>query len=181
MHIQQAREVVLQFVQTRGEVEHLRTPEVLTAWLAERGLLEPGGSPATEADLRTAIRLRAALTSLFGAHNGGTTDARTAGLLANVTAAAPFEARLGADGALELAPRTSDVAGAFSTIVGAVYQLTLTGEIERYKACRSCNYPFFDVSKNRSRVWCDMAGCGSREKSQAYRERKAKLAAEQGH
>jgi len=181
MDLQRARDLVLQFVQTRGETEQLRTPALLTAWLAEHGLLGPGSAVATDADFRTALRLRSALISLFGSHSGGTTDPRTAPLLASVTAAAPFEARLGANGSLELAPRTNDVAGALSTIVGAVYQLTLAGEGERYKACRSCNYPFYDVSKNRSRVWCDMAACGSREKSQAYRERKAKLAADDGH
>ncbi|MEX2032805.1 MAG: CGNR zinc finger domain-containing protein, partial [Dehalococcoidia bacterium] len=39
--------------------------------------------------------------------------------------------------------------------------------------CRGddCHWAFFDRSKNRSRVWCDMAACGARSKARTYRER----------
>jgi predicted RNA-binding Zn ribbon-like protein len=32
---------------------------------------------------------------------------------------------------------------------------------------------YFDRSRNQSKVWCDMSGCGSRAKARAYRRRQA--------
>ena len=48
------------------------------------------------------------------------------------------------------------------------------GSWERVKACRDegCEWAFYDRSRNRSGVWCDMAVCGNRTKVRAYRERK---------
>ena len=49
------------------------------------------------------------------------------------------------------------------------------GTWERLKACRNedCRWAFYDVSKNRSGSWCDMAVCGARHKMRAYRKRKS--------
>lgn len=43
----------------------------------------------------------------------------------------------------------------------------------RLKACRGedCRWVFVDSSRNTSRRWCDMAGCGNRSKSAAFRVR----------
>lgn len=43
----------------------------------------------------------------------------------------------------------------------------------RFKACRGtdCRWVFVDVSRNSSRRWCDMAGCGNRAKSVSFRRR----------
>jgi predicted RNA-binding Zn ribbon-like protein len=35
----------------------------------------------------------------------------------------------------------------------------------RLKACPNCDWLFLDKSKNSSRIWCDMAVCGNREKA----------------
>lgn len=45
----------------------------------------------------------------------------------------------------------------------------------RIKACANpnCTYAFVDSSRNRSRRWCDMAGCGNRAKNRAWRARAA--------
>jgi predicted RNA-binding Zn ribbon-like protein len=38
------------------------------------------------------------------------------------------------------------------------------------KTCRNpdCRWAFYDSTRNRSAVWCDMAVCGSRAKSRRY-------------
>jgi predicted RNA-binding Zn ribbon-like protein len=49
------------------------------------------------------------------------------------------------------------------------------GTWERLKACAlhdTCEWAFYDWSKNRSGTWCDMKVCGNRSKARAYRERK---------
>jgi predicted RNA-binding Zn ribbon-like protein len=38
----------------------------------------------------------------------------------------------------------------------------------RIRHCPSCNWIFYDNSKNKSRRWCDMKDCGSRDKSLRY-------------
>ncbi len=64
-----------------------------------------------------------------------------------------------------------------SRIIGAVARsaadLLTSGELERVKVCdaHDCGWFFVDVSRNRSRRWCDMAGCGNRYKARRYRAR----------
>src|SRR5260221_3971430 len=37
---------------------------------------------------------------------------------------------------------------------------------------RGCGYLFLDMTKNRSRRWCDMKDCGNRAQAQRHYERK---------
>ena len=67
-------------------------------------------------------------------------------------------------------------------IVHSAADLLTTPEIlGRVGQCaddRGCGYLFLDVSKNRSRRWCDINDCGNRAKQRRYyqRQRKANLA-----
>jgi predicted RNA-binding Zn ribbon-like protein len=58
-------------------------------------------------------------------------------------------------------------------VLAAVLALVEREEWARIKLCPNpvCLEAFYDRSKNRSRTWCDMAGCGSTMKSRAYRAR----------
>jgi predicted RNA-binding Zn ribbon-like protein len=63
-------------------------------------------------------------------------------------------------------------------VAAAAAELLLWGELDRVKQCRAedCGWVFFDKSKNGSRRWCSMQGCGSREKMRAqYRRKKTEL------
>jgi len=66
---------------------------------------------------------------------------------------------------------------ATARIVGAIARsaadLLTCGDVERVKVCdaHDCGWFFVDVSRNKSRRWCDMAGCGNRDKARRYRER----------
>ena len=48
----------------------------------------------------------------------------------------------------------------------------LNGEVSRrMKICGNCGWLFIDRSRNKSRIWCDMAVCGNRTKaSRHYRK-----------
>jgi predicted RNA-binding Zn ribbon-like protein len=61
------------------------------------------------------------------------------------------------------------------SIARSAADLLTSGELERIKVCdaHDCGWFFVDVSRNRSRRWCDMAGCGNRVKARRYRERHA--------
>lgn len=74
-------------------------------------------------------------------------------------------------GGLELAP--TDVVEA---VCAAVLALTASDDLDRVKLCPAddCREAFYDLSRNRSRVWCDMADCGNLSKARALRARRAR-------
>ena len=45
-------------------------------------------------------------------------------------------------------------------------------DLEHLKSCDGCGRLFLDASRNHSRRWCDMEGCGNREKQRRWREGK---------
>ena len=50
-------------------------------------------------------------------------------------------------------------------------ELLTSHDHDRLRECASdtCGWIFLDLSKNHSRRWCDMKGCGNREKVRRYR------------
>lgn len=56
------------------------------------------------------------------------------------------------------------------------YLRLLTERPERIRACSNpeCILHFYDVSKNGTRRWCSMAGCGNRAKAQRHYARQKK-------
>jgi predicted RNA-binding Zn ribbon-like protein len=55
-------------------------------------------------------------------------------------------------------------------------ELLLSGDPRRAKECPGpdggCGWLFYDESKNASRRWCSMEGCGSQAKMRRYRSRR---------
>ncbi|MHA3023486.1 CGNR zinc finger domain-containing protein [Mycobacterium sp. BMJ-28] len=56
----------------------------------------------------------------------------------------------------------------------ALADLIRGGELRRLKICAApdCEAVLFDVSRNRSRMFCDTGNCGNRQHVAAYRERR---------
>jgi predicted RNA-binding Zn ribbon-like protein len=55
-------------------------------------------------------------------------------------------------------------------VVRSAAELLASDELGRVRECAgdSCGWLFLDTSKNRSRRWCDMAGCGNRAKARRH-------------
>ena len=87
----------------------------------------------------------------------------------------PLVVRVGGDGP-GVAPAGSGAARGLAAIVAVVAAARAAGTWDRLKACRqdTCGWLFYDVSRNRSSSWCSMQICGGREKSRAYRRRRAR-------
>jgi predicted RNA-binding Zn ribbon-like protein len=172
-------QTLIDFLTSRdAEGDRIGDGAKLGAWLHDQGLLADLPDVVNEDEVRAARHVRAALTGLVAQNSSHlAADPRTASTLAAATNAAPLVLTVSADGLLEVRPTGANVAGALSALVHLAYEAQLTGELERLKACQSCGVPFHDTTKNRSRRWCEMATCGSREKTRAYRARK-KAAAE---
>lgn len=159
-------ELVRRFVNTVDH-EHgrevLHSPARLEALLVELGLVA-AGTRVTEAQLERAVELREGLRRLALANNDGAPD---------TVLEAELVVRLhGRSGSLEPSRRTVD--GALADLVGTVYTAMADGTWPRLKACRRevCGWLFYDRSRNQSAVWCQMAVCGNRTKTKAYRARR---------
>jgi predicted RNA-binding Zn ribbon-like protein len=60
-------------------------------------------------------------------------------------------------------------------VAKAAGELLASGGYGRMKQCANdtCGWLFLDLSKNRSRRWCDMRGCGNRTKVRRHRAKRA--------
>lgn len=165
------------FVNTRDidhGVEELSTPEELAAWLTGHGLLEPGAR-VTAADVRRALLFREALRSALLSNNDGRpVPADAARTLDDVAARARLRLRVGEDASASLDAEGRGVDGALGRLLVIVYRSMENDTWRRLKACRSdtCQWAFYDHSKNRSGHWCSMEVCGARHKARQYRARR---------
>jgi predicted RNA-binding Zn ribbon-like protein len=169
-------EQVRQFVNTvdsEAGIEQLSDPDSLAGWLAIQGLGSDDLRP-TVADLRRAIALREALRRVLLAHNGAAEVSADAAAVLEA-AAARSRVRLHFDdhahGHLE--PEAAGVDAAFGRLLAIVHGAVADGSWARLKACRehSCEWAFYDQTRNHSRAWCNMQVCGNRAKARAYRQR----------
>jgi predicted RNA-binding Zn ribbon-like protein len=163
--------LVERFVNT---VDHEHGREMLSSPERLRDLLGlKRGVRIGTADLRRALEVREALRSLALANNGGVADPRAADVLEEAAARGRLVIRFDA-GESRLEPAAHNVDGALADLVGMVHTAMADGTWSRLKACRRdvCGWLFYDRSRNRSAVWCQMAVCGNRVKTKAYRERR---------
>jgi predicted RNA-binding Zn ribbon-like protein len=82
---------------------------------------------------------------------------------------------IGDDGTVKPVPDgQAGPAGLAALLLIAAEAATL-GTWPRLKICSAddCRWAFYDRSPTKSGCWCSMAGCGSRAKSRAYRQRAA--------
>jgi predicted RNA-binding Zn ribbon-like protein len=62
-------------------------------------------------------------------------------------------------------------------IVHSAVDILVSDERNKVKACAdsACGWLFIDVSRNRSRRWCDMKDCGNRAKANRFYKKKKKV------
>jgi predicted RNA-binding Zn ribbon-like protein len=172
-------ELVRAFVNTRDieeGSEALSSPTALGEWLSACGLAQKP-IEAGPADLRRAVRLRESLRAILLSHGEGSPEPAEAWKALDEGAArAKLEVRFGPEGAPLIEPAAAGVDGALGRLLAVVHGAVADGDAwRRLKACRlhSCEWAFYDHTKNRSGAWCNMAVCGNRAKARAYRERRA--------
>jgi predicted RNA-binding Zn ribbon-like protein len=154
------------------EEEQLDRPESLAAWLSEQGLTR-GRVKAGPADLRRAREVREALRKLLLANNGFPLDPGALDSLNRAAARSRVTAAFDDHATWRVEPSARGVDEGIGRLLAIVFHSMSDGGWQRLKACGadSCQWAFYDLSKNRSGRWCDMAECGNRAKARAYRER----------
>ncbi len=148
-------------------------PESLGAWLEQRRLTDQAPE-VTQDDVERAIALREALREILIAHNSRQSPPQHACETLDAAACrARLRLRFGAGGGSALESEASGVDAALGRLLAVVHRSIEDGSWQRLKACRleSCEWAFYDHTKNRSGAWCNMAECGNRAKARAYRER----------
>lgn len=172
-------ELVIDYVNTldiEEQTDAISAPEQLGAWLAEHHVLA-AGTRVSQREHAGALRLREALRALMLANNEGAPGPDAA--WAEIERAARegdlgvhFEPREG----VQLAPGREGAAGAIAQLLVPLAAAIGDGSWARVKACRAadCEWAFYDRSRNRSGVWCEMAVCGNRTKVRAYRTRESR-------
>jgi predicted RNA-binding Zn ribbon-like protein len=71
-------------------------------------------------------------------------------------------------------PETDELDRAWWPAATSAVALLLSRDLERVKECATdhCNWMFMDMSRNRSRRWCDMKDCGNRAKARRHYARR---------
>jgi predicted RNA-binding Zn ribbon-like protein len=168
-------ELVRAFVNTWDAdegTEGIPGPADLRDWLAGHDLLEPGAR-VTAAEHRQAIEVREALRALMLQNAGLDVGPDPAVALDAAARRARLGVRFAPDGGVRIEADAGGVAGALGGLLALVAVAQDEGSWERLKACLAddCQWGFYDRSRNRSAVWCDMKVCGNRQKVRSYRER----------
>lgn len=157
-----ANSVILRFDPARSidrfaHPEQMSTfPEAAALFSADRALFGPL-APIAPGNRDRFLAFRETIDRYFRGRIHG--EDRQA-LLADLLEAIAAMLRLGKEASLEAETARSAL------------RLLDSGTTERLKICGHCGWLFLDRSKNRSRIWCDMAVCGNRTKAARHYSQK---------
>jgi predicted RNA-binding Zn ribbon-like protein len=171
-------DVIRRFVNTYDLEDHtdrVGTPAQLRAWLKDEGFFS-GRESVTEDDVRHAAEVRGAIRELLLTHIGRPLEASAPRILDAAARRAGLGVRFHPDGGSAVESEAKGVDGALGEMLAIIAASMADGTWERLKACAAddCHWAFYDHTRNRSGVWCDMAVCGNRAKVERFRERARK-------
>ncbi len=174
-------ELVRAFVNTKDvdeDTDAFDRADELAAWLREHSLLPdaPTDTGVSERDRELAVGLREALRALMLSNNDGRpVDGQTLAPLRAAAGRSAVAVTVDGSGRVSLDTPAPGVKGALSRLLLIVERAMADGTWPRLKACRddTCQWGFYDHSKNHSRAWCSMDVCGSRNKAREYRRRQS--------
>jgi predicted RNA-binding Zn ribbon-like protein len=167
-------ELLVAFVNTRDveeETDSIADAGGLRDWIeAQTGEYLP---EIDFRDLSRVLALRESLRALLRANNGGEAGGRELGPLRAAAERSRYRPAFSAAGELTLEPARADLTGFEARLLLAIERLQSHGAWLRLKACpdETCQWAFYDATRNRSRTWCSMEECGNREKTRRYRTR----------
>ena len=171
-----ALELVRSFINSRNVergTDSIDSAAGLTAWLRERGLLDPA-TDATEEDVARALQVREVLRA-FCLRNNGLDCACDARVLNAAAERSGLLLAFEAGGDCSFRPRQPCVDGAIGVLLAEVHRSMLDRSWAKLKACAdpTCLWAYYDRSKNGCSRWCNAGLCGNRDKVKRFRERQA--------
>ncbi|GAB3754729.1 CGNR zinc finger domain-containing protein [Microlunatus parietis] len=142
--------------------ETLASPKALRDWFAGRGLL-PARARLDAADLAAATTVREGLRAILLGHGGHAVDEGAIAAGNRILAELPIRLELGADGYRMLPAGSGALDPALIGLLDAIRRAKEQGTWVRLKVCdrTTCRWAYYDTSRNQSRRWCSMTGCGN--------------------
>jgi predicted RNA-binding Zn ribbon-like protein len=170
-------EVLRSFVNTIDldtNADELDTPERLQDWLVERSLLARDATIDAEAHRET-LEFREAIRGLALANGGTEFDPEAISTLNRIGAEASLAVLLSPGGHADLHAVGQGLHRTFGHLFSIMYTAMVDGSFQRLKGCANdtCQWLFYDQSKNRSKKWCEMQTCGNAINARAYRQRRS--------
>ena len=161
----------------RVDGEQLADQGALDSYLEAYGWT--GRRDRDSAELAAVHRLRTRLGLLWAGAGDETRTVDAVNALLADTRAAPWLTRHPEmpEWHLHLASADDPLAGRMGAEMAmALADLIRAGELRRLKICAApdCHAVLIDLSRNRSRMFCDTGNCGNRQHVAAYRERRSK-------
>ena len=170
--------------------DRLRSYGDFADWALQGRVISPAQKRALDAEakvhprhaqraLAAARQLRDALQRLFDAEATAVkANASDLELLKGTVAKAVAQARIEKNGGLAFAwPEvTGDLEYPLDALAWISMELLSSNEHKMIGQCaddRGCGFLFLDTSKNHSRRWCSMEGCGNRAKAKRHYKAKA--------
>lgn len=168
-------ELLRSFVNTADPdtgTDQLDTPERLHQWLVGRSLLALDATIDEEAHRET-LEFREAVRALALANGATELDPAATATLNRLGTEASLSVLMGSDGHAELRAVGEGLHQTFGHLFSIMYTAMVDGSFLRLKGCANdtCQWLFFDQSKNRSKKWCEMQTCGNAVNARAYRQR----------
>ncbi|MEU1123989.1 CGNR zinc finger domain-containing protein [Streptomyces sp. NPDC005899] len=159
------------WIDAEGSHDLLDRPDGLALWLSTPAVREHLGSaqvPADRAALDHLLRVRGALDVLVA--TPGQPDPAALAALNEVLAYGRIRRSLDTDGRPGSAVEVEDASWSPAWHAAESWLRLMDDRPDRVRPCANdeCVLHFYDVSKNGTRRWCSMAGCGNRAKAQRH-------------
>jgi predicted RNA-binding Zn ribbon-like protein len=147
-------------------------------WEAWTAAHELAGKVAPGAEgFRKAMMLQGALRALEAANNGempdepGSDAASATAVLNRLVAELKVQPAVDPLGGIRLETTTGGQYAAVGAVLVMALNAMSSGDWRRFKLCRDpdCRASYYDASKSGTKIWCSMAGCGSRNKMRRLR------------
>lgn len=172
-------ELLRSFVNTREvdeDQDFLADSATAAGWLEEWGW--PKDTVLGQPDREVLCRLREAFRSQLLEHAGHDRNPSAAEVLSDIAGKAPLVVYV-LSSQPTLLPAGDGVSSVIGRLMAAYYAATVDGQWQRLKACQkdTCQWAYYDQSKNGSRKWCTSTGCGNVMAARAYRSRQRQGAA----
>ncbi|MFJ7061357.1 CGNR zinc finger domain-containing protein [Streptomyces microflavus] len=166
------------WIDAAGPRDLLESENGLAIWLSDEPVREAMGPTAPalgHATLERLLTARTALEALAASaarHEPATPGATAA--LNEVLSHGRIRRTLGPDGLPESAVEVDDPSWAPAWHAADNWLHLVADRPDRIRPCANdtCVLHFYDISKNGTRRWCSMAGCGNRAKAQRHYARR---------
>jgi len=161
----------------KGMPDVLRSPESLEWWLTLMGLSVPLNFGV--GDLAFATQLRVSISRVIQAVEQGTPIPTTE--LEHLNSVLRVQREWVQLNQLDTGivvskgyRENASIEQAFGPVTESLVQTLTHGDWSRIRTCAhpDCTLNFYDDSKNGTRRWCTMSGCGNRAKAAAFLQRK---------